>query len=119
MVHWLADVHSGSFAPAFTLSQGESEAPASCRMRIVSVVSSNVRKKRHGDKETKLDNCDVNYIDKFILHSTEYYNSERFWRYNGIWIDNFTVFTIDKFTTNFCCIDFQQEIQKQYYSTHN
>ena len=24
-VHWLVDVHSGSFAPAFTLSQGDSE----------------------------------------------------------------------------------------------
>ena len=24
-VHWLADVHSGSFAPAFTLSQCDSE----------------------------------------------------------------------------------------------
>ena len=25
LVHWLTDVHSGSFAPAFTLSQGDSE----------------------------------------------------------------------------------------------
>jgi len=78
-----------------------------------------VEKKRHGDKETKLDNCDVNYIDKFILHPTEYHNSERVWRSYGIRINKFTVITIDKFTTDSCCVDFQQEIQKQYHSTYN
>jgi hypothetical protein len=45
MGHWLADVNSGSFAPAFTLSQCDSEAPANRQMPIASVVSSKPKKK--------------------------------------------------------------------------
>ena len=45
-VHWLADVHSGGFAPAFTFSLCESESSRKPQVRIASVVSSNPRKKR-------------------------------------------------------------------------
>jgi hypothetical protein len=45
-VHLLADVHSGSFAPAFTLSQGDSEAPANRRMPIASVVRCNPKNEK-------------------------------------------------------------------------
>ena len=33
LVHWLADMHSGGFAPAFTFSLCESEAPVSPKAR--------------------------------------------------------------------------------------
>ncbi len=39
--HLLADVQFAVFAPAFTLSQGDSEAPANRRMPIASVVGCN------------------------------------------------------------------------------
>ena len=44
LVHWLADVHFELFAPAFTLSIGDSEAPAHRRMPIASVVTANFKK---------------------------------------------------------------------------
>ncbi|MDR3653206.1 MAG: hypothetical protein P4L34_09585 [Paludibacter sp.] len=43
-VHWLAEVHSGSFAPAFTLSLGDSERSRKPPMPIASVVSSYYKK---------------------------------------------------------------------------
>jgi len=46
MGHWLADVHSGSFAPAFTLSFHDSEAPANRQMLIASVVKVKSKKKK-------------------------------------------------------------------------
>ena len=39
--HWLADVHSGSFAPAFTLWLGDSERSRKPPMPIASVVRGN------------------------------------------------------------------------------
>jgi len=40
----LADMHLAVFAPAFTFSLCESEAPANRRMRIASVISHNIKK---------------------------------------------------------------------------
>jgi len=45
MGHWLADVHLAGFAPAFTLSLGDSEAPANRQMPIASVVSCQLKKR--------------------------------------------------------------------------
>ena len=45
-VHLLADVHSAGFAPAFTLSLCDSEAPANRRLPIASVVRGSSRKKK-------------------------------------------------------------------------
>ena len=42
--HLLADVHFAGVAPAFTLSQCDSVAPANRRMRIASVVRGNFKK---------------------------------------------------------------------------
>jgi len=44
--HLLVDMHLAVFAPAFTVSLSDSEAPANRRMRIASVVSGNARKKK-------------------------------------------------------------------------
>ena len=44
-VLWAADVHSGSFAPAFTLSFHDSECSRKPPMPIASVVSSKPKKK--------------------------------------------------------------------------
>jgi len=43
-VHWLADVHSGGFAPAFTLSFHDSECSRKPPMPIASVVRCNFKK---------------------------------------------------------------------------
>jgi len=45
MGHWLADVHSGGFAPAFTLSFHDSECSRKPPMPIASVVTSKPKKK--------------------------------------------------------------------------
>ena len=45
-VHLLADVHLVGFAPAFTLSLSDSEAPANRRMPIASVVSCKLKKNK-------------------------------------------------------------------------
>ena len=44
MGHWLADVHSAGFAPAFTLSQGDSERSRKPPMPIASVVTAKCKK---------------------------------------------------------------------------
>ena len=44
--HLLVDVHSAGFAPAFTVSLCESEAPANRRMRIASVVRRHSKKNK-------------------------------------------------------------------------
>ena len=51
-VHLLADVHSAGFAPAFTLSLCDSEAPANRRLPIASVVMGKFKKtkNRHENK---------------------------------------------------------------------
>ena len=49
-VHLLADVHSAGFAPAFTVSLCDSEAPANRRMPIASVV------RRHSKKNKTTEN---------------------------------------------------------------
>jgi len=47
-VNWLADVHSGSFAPAFTLSVSRrtANAPANRQMPIASVVMGYIKKRK-------------------------------------------------------------------------
>jgi hypothetical protein len=45
--HLLADMHLAAFAPAFTVSLCDSEAPANRRMRIASVVMGKRKKKRN------------------------------------------------------------------------
>jgi len=45
--HLLVDMHLAAFAPAFTVSLCDSEAPANRRMRIASVVSTNCKKKEN------------------------------------------------------------------------
>ena len=50
-VHWLADVHSGSFAPAFTLSFHDSECSRKPPMPIASVVRAYSKK---GKRRTRL-----------------------------------------------------------------
>ena len=45
--HLLVDMRLAAFAPAFTVSLCDSEAPANRRMRIASVVRLHYRKKRH------------------------------------------------------------------------
>jgi hypothetical protein len=45
-VHWLAEVHSGSFAPAFTLSFHDSECSRKPPMPIASVVRRHYKKKK-------------------------------------------------------------------------
>jgi hypothetical protein len=45
MGHWLADVQLAGFAPAFTVSLCDSEAPANRRMPIASVVMGSYKKK--------------------------------------------------------------------------
>ena len=48
-VHWLAEVHSGGFAPAFTLSFHDSECSRKPPMPIASVVMGKCRKKERSE----------------------------------------------------------------------
>jgi hypothetical protein len=59
MGHWLADAHSGSFAPAFTLSFHDSERSRKPPMPIASVVMRHSRERKKTDLlvEKSLTNC--------------------------------------------------------------
>ncbi len=59
-VHWLADVHFGSFAPAFTLSFHDSECSRKPPMDIASVVMRQCKKKY--EKQHFIDNLHFRYI---------------------------------------------------------
>jgi len=60
MGHWLADVHSGSFAPAFTLSFHDSERSRKPPMPIASVVSGKATKKCSTTINKKINNSRTN-----------------------------------------------------------
>jgi len=69
MGHWLADVHSGSFAPAFTLSFHDSERSRKPQVRIASVVTSNPKKK---DTASQHNTTQHQFLSKRKQNSTFY-----------------------------------------------
>ena len=64
-MHWQTDVYLAGFAPAFTLSQGASEAPAN-RQSPVSVVMQSVKK----EKKEQISRL-IKKLDKAIKSSNE------------------------------------------------
>ena len=51
--HLLVDMQLAVFAPAFTVSLCDSEAPANRRLRIASVVRGSYKKKKNRNKKSK------------------------------------------------------------------
>ena len=58
--HLLVDMHLAAFAPAFTVSLCDSDAPANRRMRIASVVT--CKHKKMKDSANKKTNIYVSFI---------------------------------------------------------
>ena len=56
MGHWLVDVHLAVFAPAFTLSQGDSEAPANRQMPIALALAAGRKKKERRNLTARIGN---------------------------------------------------------------